>query len=225
MGINRFRNHPIIKEFNGLKKFFRKNETIVSRQRMEDFKRFTEVIHYSGDEVAFDIMGSVNFGQAIEYSDMDVVIYLNCDTHKIVECNAENCIKYKIYRDLLINSLIFEYSTQSYPIQIVDCINLIQLDNDITNRNFNSMPLIKFGFYRSVCRGVNRKLLHKFEDRLEADEELCNVVESSLAECFMGLIHSNSHSYSFKKYMERVEDSGSKIPQSIIDKISSYLNL
>ena len=37
---------------------------------------------------------------------------------------------------------------------------------------------------------------------LEEDEELCNVIESSIAECFLGLIHSNSHSYSFKKYME-----------------------
>ena len=105
----------------------------------------------------------------------------------------------------------------------MDCINLNQLDYDIKIRNFDSMALIKFGFYRSVCRGVNRKLLHSYENMLQSDEELCKTIENSIADCFIGLINTNSHSYSFKKYIERMEDSGSKIPQPIVDKINSYL--
>ncbi|MCB1140852.1 MAG: hypothetical protein H7A24_07130 [Leptospiraceae bacterium] len=220
----RFQNHPIIKEFNGIKKFFRKNETHISRKRMEDLKKFTEVIGESGDTIAFDIMGSVNFGQAIEYSDMDIVYYIKCDNNSIEDCLTEDCGRFKIYKELLINSLIYEYSSQSYPIQIVDCLNLNQVEHDIKIRNFESLALIKFGFYRSVCRGVNRKVLHFYEQLLEEDEELCNVIESSIAECFLGLIHSNSHSYSFKKYMERLEFNGSKIPSSILEKITTYLN-
>lgn len=79
MSILRFKDHPIIKEFNGLKKFFRSKETDISRKRIEDFKRFVEMIRSTGDDIAFDILGSVNFGQALQDSDTDVVIYLNCD--------------------------------------------------------------------------------------------------------------------------------------------------
>jgi hypothetical protein len=223
MGILRFKNHPIIKEFNGLKKFFRSKETPISRRRIDDFKRFVEIIRSSGDEVAFDMMGSVNFGQALEHSDTDVVIYMNCDKGRIGDCDPENCTRLNIYKNLLINSLVYEYTSYTYPIQVVDCINLNQLDYDIKIRNFDSMALVKFGFYRSVCRGVNRKLLHSYENRLQSDEELCKIIENSIADCFLGLINSNSHSYSFKKYIERMEDSGSKIPQPIVDKINSYL--
>ncbi|NBU98436.1 MAG: hypothetical protein EBS19_09550 [Spirochaetia bacterium] len=99
MGIIRFKDHPTIKEFNGLKKFFRSRETPISRKRIDDFKRFVEVIQTSGDEVAFDMMGSVNFGQALENSDTDVVIYMNCDTGRIGECDHENCSRLNIYKN------------------------------------------------------------------------------------------------------------------------------
>ena len=194
MGIRRFQNHPIIKEFNGLKKFFRGHETIVSRNRINDFKRFVTLIESSGDSIAFDLMGSVNFGQATEHSDTDVVMYLNCDPGRIGDCDHENCI------------------------------NLSQLDYDLKIRNFNSLALTKFGFYRSICRGINRKLLHQYELRLGEDVELCDVIESSLADCFLGLIHSSQHSYSFKKYIERVQDGGFKVPETMANKINSYLS-
>jgi hypothetical protein len=224
MGIRRFQTHPIISEFNGLKKFFRAHETEASRRRILDFKHFVEMVRSTGDEVAFDMMGSVNFGQAVENSDTDVVIYLHCDHAKIGDCDPENCSRLRIYKHLLVNSIVYEYVENPYQIQVVDCINLNQLDYDLKIRNFDSMALLKFGFYRSICRGVNRKLLHSFEKRLENDEELCLVIENFIADCFLGLIHSNSHSYSFKKYMERVQFSGFKIPDSMLDKINSYLN-
>ena len=95
---------------------------------------------------------------------------------------------------------------------------------DLKIRNFNSLALTKFGFYRSICRGINRKLLHQYELRLGEDVELCDVIESSLADCFLGLIHSSQHSYSFKKYIERVQDGGFKVPETMANKINSYLS-
>lgn len=224
MGIKKFQNHPIIKEFNGLKKFFRAHETKVSRNRIGDFKNFVEMIEATGDSIAFDVMGSVNFGQAMEHSDTDVVVYLNCDPGRIGDCDNENCTKLKLYKNLLINTLVYEYSTNSYPVQFVDCINLNQLDYDIKIRNRDSLALIKFGFYRSICRGINRKLLRQYEERLAKDPELCDHIEKSLADCFMGLIHSSQHSYSFKKYIERVEDEGFKVPETMATKINTYLS-
>jgi hypothetical protein len=224
MSILRFKDHPIIKEFNGLKKFFRSKETDISRKRIEDFKRFVEMIRSTGDDIAFDILGSVNFGQALQDSDTDVVIYLNCDHGRIGTCDHENCSRLEIYKNLLINSLVFEYSSLSYPIQIVDCINLNQIDYDLRIRNFDSLALIKFGFYRSICRGVNRQILHGFEKRLQEDEELCKVIEKYISDFFLGLIHSNSHSFSFHKYMDRLQASGFQIPPSFLEKINKYLN-
>lgn len=225
MGIKRFQNHPLIKEFNGLKKFFRSHETSVSRNRINDFKKFVDLIESSGDTIAFDLMGSVNFGQATEYSDTDIVLYLNCDPCKNGDCDHENCTKLNLYKNLLINTLVYEYSNKTYPVQVVDCINLNQLDYDIKIRNFNSLPLVKFGFYRSICRGINRKLLYQFEQRLEEDVELCIQIETSLADCFLGLIHSSQHSYSFKKYIERVQDGGFKLPETMVSKINAYLSM
>ncbi|MCB1176460.1 MAG: hypothetical protein KDK36_02670 [Leptospiraceae bacterium] len=224
MGIQRFKDHPIINEFNGLKKFFRAHETDASRKRISDFKNFVDMVRSTGDEVAFDIMGSVNFGQAVENSDTDIVIYLNCDSGNHGDCDHENCSRLPIYKHLLVNSIVYENSGNNYQIQVVDCINLNQLDYDLETRNFDSMALLKFGFYRSICRGVNRKLLHSYEQRLESDEELCKKIEAYIADCFLGLIHSNSHTYSFKKYMERVQFSGFQIPPSMLEKINSYLS-
>ena len=224
MGIKRFQNHPIIKEFNGLKTFFRKHETDISRSRIADFKKFVDLIGSTGDFIAFDLMGSVNFGQAMESSDTDVVMYLHCDKGRIGDCDHENCSRLELYKNLLINSIAYEHLNKSYAIQVVDCINLSQLEYDIKIRNFDSLALVKFGFYRSICRGINRKLLHKFEEKLQSDEELCSTIEQSLADCFLGLIHSSQHSYSFKKYIERVEDGGFRVPQNMASKINSYLS-
>jgi hypothetical protein len=225
MGIRRFENHPIIKEFNGLKKFFRKHETHASRSRINDFKKFVNLIQSTGDPLAFDLLGSVNFGQATESSDTDAVMYMNCDEGRIGDCDHENCSRLNLYKNLLTNSIAYDHSKHSYPIQVVDCINLNQLSYDIKIRNKDSLVLVKFGFYRSICRGVNRTLLHKYEAMLEEDEELCISIEESLADCFLGFIHSSQHSYSFKKYIERVEDKGFKVPDNMATKINSYLQM
>ena len=220
MTIPGFRNHPVIQEFNGLKRFFRSHETTISRQRISDFKKFTELL--GAEEVAFDLMGSVNFGQAKEYSDADVVLYLKCDHND--DCDAANCKQVSLYKNLFMNTLVYEYKASPYSLQVVDCINLSQLDQDLDQKNTSSMALIKFGFYRSVCRGINRKLLRKYESRLAQNSELCQNVENSLKECFSGLKKSSQHSYSFKKYIERMEEEGIKIPPSMAEKIHTYLD-
>lgn len=224
MGIIRFKDHPIIKEFNGIKKFFRSQETVISRQRIKDLKEYVFQIQRTGENIAFDVLGSVNFGQAVENSDIDIVIYLKCDKNNIGNCDHENCSKLSVYIDLLKNHLAFARSSESYPLQIVDCINLNQIEYDLKIRNFDSFSLIKFGFYRSICRGINRKLLHKYERQLQRDDELCLAIEKNLSDFFLGLVHSNSHTYSFYKYIDRLQANGFKIPQQVLDKINHYLN-
>lgn len=75
MTISGFKNNPTIQKFTGLKRYFRSHETTVSRERIEDFKKFSKLINFGGDVVAFDILGSLNFGQATAESDTDIVMY------------------------------------------------------------------------------------------------------------------------------------------------------
>lgn len=224
MGILRFKEHPFVKQFNGLKKFFRSQETIVSRERIKDLKEFVYQIQKTGEDIAFDVLGSVNFGQATEYSDIDIVIYLKCDKDNIGSCDYENCTKLPVYIDLLRNHLAFSHSSNSYPLQIVDCINLNQIEYDLKIRNFDSFALVKFGFYRSICRGINRKLLHKYEVELQNDDELCRIIERNISDFFLGLIQSNSHTHSFYKYIDRLRAQGFKIPQQVFDRIDHYIH-
>ncbi|MCB1157956.1 MAG: hypothetical protein H7A25_23520 [Leptospiraceae bacterium] len=224
MTITKFVNNPLIKEFNGLKRFFRKYETDVSKERILDFKHFTSMINSSGDKVAFDLLGSVNFGQAERYSDADVIIYLDCDEPGITECGAESCEKYKLYKKLLMNTLVYEYANNTYKVEFVDCINLRQLERDIIDTKTDSFTIVKFAFYRSICRGINRSVLRYYENLLMNNEELCDAIETALEDCFRGLTKTSQHSYSFRKYMERLEhNKGFKVPESVAQKVKSYL--
>lgn len=108
-------------------------------------------------------MGSVNFGQATEHSDTDVVMYLNCDPGRIGDCDHENCTRLNLYKNLLINTLVYEYSNKSYPVQVVDCINLAQLDYDLKLEiliHWHSLSLVSTGLFvegliASCCTNTN----------------------------------------------------------------------
>ncbi|TGL34089.1 hypothetical protein EHQ52_06080 [Leptospira koniambonensis] len=215
-------NSNIVK-FVGLKKFFRSHETGVSRERIEDFKKFNKLINYGGDEVAFDILGSLNFGQATSDSDTDIVMYTRCEEGRMGECGLENCYKIALFKHMFLNLVTFEHNSQAYKLEIVDCINLNQLEKDIKDKNAESALLIRFCFYRSICRGVNRRLLHKYENMISDNLPLWEKISESLEECFEGIIKSSQHTYSFHKYAGRLADKGIKLPGSMAEKIKDYL--
>lgn len=216
--------NPLIKEFNSLKKFFRTYETPVSRERIADLKNFTSMITSSGDKVAFDLLGSVNFGQAETYSDADLIVYLECDEEHGGECEYHNCRKYRMYKKLLMNTLVYRYAENTYKVDFVDCINLKQLDRDIQSKDTESVLIAKFGFYRSICRGINKRVLRPYENMLVVEQDLMDMVESYLEDFLRDIIHTSQHFYSFKKYLERVAFRHGQIPESVLDKIQTYLS-
>ncbi|PJZ68352.1 hypothetical protein CH373_17485 [Leptospira perolatii] len=223
MTLPRFRNNATIQKFIGLKRFFRSHETNISRERIEDFKKFSRLLNYGGDEIAFDILGSLNFGQATAESDTDIVMYTRCEDNRMGECSLEDCYKISLFKHMFLNLVTFEHSEQAYTLEIVDCINLNQLEKDILEKNGDSPLLVRFCFYRSICRGVNRKLLHKYENMITDQELLTDDLEKALEECFDGIIQSSQHTYSFHKYKGRLADKGIYIPGSMTDKIKDYL--
>ncbi|EQA35419.1 hypothetical protein LEP1GSC047_1757 [Leptospira inadai serovar Lyme str. 10] len=218
-----FKDSETIKKFIGLKKFFRSHETKISRERIEDFKKFSKLINYGGDEVAFDILGSLNFGQATVDSDTDIVMYTRCEDSKMGECGLENCYKISLFKHMFLNLVTFEHNSNAYKLEIVDCINLNQLEKDIADGNESSALIIRFCFYRSICRGVNRKLLHRYENMISERLPLWASISKSVEECFDGIIVSSQHTYSFHKYAGRLEEKGIKLPGSMAAKIKDYL--
>ncbi len=223
MAVPRFRNHEIIRQFNGLKRLFRDFETRVSRQRIADLRAICATPPERRRDLAFDILGSVNFGQAQTSSDTDLVIYTRCPNQKR-DCEPADCTGDST-ADCTFTRLVASIKRSlPYRIEVVDCLDLNAVERDIANRSVDSGILLRFGFYRSICRSVNGRLLRHFEMRLSQDATLCEQIESSLTGCFFGLIGSSQHSYSFQKYTERVRAEGYNITPGMAEKIREYLS-
>lgn len=218
MAVPKFRENSIIREFNGLKHLFRDCETKVSKQRIADLMFASREARSNGRDLAFDVLGSVCFGQAQSYSDTDIVIYTRC-TSCPDDCDVLSCPEVIDFQNKFSGII-----RSSYPLQIIDCLNLNTLERVLRERDVSDGTLIRFGFYRSICKCVNGRLLRRYETQLSQDNILCEQIETSLIGCFFGLIHSSAHTYSFRKYVERMEAEGYHITVSMADKIREYLS-
>jgi len=218
-----FADHPLVSEFNDLKKYFRRHETQASRKRILQFRAFSRVIAEAGLPVGFDVMGSVNFGLAMESSDVDLVLYITCEDGYDGECPSPKCRTQQHVENLLIHTWIRGISEAPYPVQIVDCINLNLLRRDLERGDPESPVLLRFAFYRSVCRGVNARLLRPFQDTLVANQELVRKMQPYLWTLFDELLKSSKHNYSLHKYQERLHQLGIRIPGSMMERIRGHL--
>ncbi|MBI3396680.1 MAG: hypothetical protein HY042_12650 [Spirochaetia bacterium] len=219
-----FAEHALIKQFNELKKYFRKHETMESRFRVKNFRHFAKIMNAAGLPIAFDFLGSVNFGQAAPGSDVDVVLYLRCEDCNVNECQPDTCRTRAYVEHLLLRTLVREYSPNPYEVQVVDCVNLVQLDKDLAAGAGDSPVLLKFAFYRSICRSVNARLLRPYQMQLMENPRIIETLQPSLWILFDGLIKSSRHTWSLRKYQDRLRDFGVRIPASIITRIRSHLD-
>ncbi|MBI39737.1 MAG: hypothetical protein CMF59_09060 [Leptospiraceae bacterium] len=213
----------MIEDYNLIKRYFREYETSHSKNRMQDFRKFARMIQDAGYQVAFDFVGSVNFGQADTNSDVDFVLYLACEKSYRGECDETHCRTRHQIENLLIRTLIREYVVRPYEIQVVDCLNLNLLDAELERGDAMSPALFRFAFYRSICRCVNARVLKPYLNRLMANPPLVEGLRSELAAVFDGLNRWSPHSISFSKYKSRLEDLGVRIPDSMLEKIRSHL--
>jgi len=219
-----FANHPLVIRFNELKKYFRKFETPISRARVKEFRQFSKIISTAGLPVAFDFLGSVNFGQATVSSDVDVVLYITCENDYAGECNPENCRSMEHVKRLLLQTLVREYAQHPYEVEIVDAINLNQLNVELEKADPDSPVLIRFAFYRSICRNANAGLIRPFQNRLLANKELVAKMQPNLWTIFEGLVRSSQYTWSMHKYRERLETMGIRLPAGIIRRIHEHLD-
>lgn len=218
-----FASHPLIRQFNQLKKYFRNYETSVSRDRVREFHQLAISLKNQGLEVAFDFLGSVNFGQATRISDVDLVIYLHCREDESSHCDLRTCDHIRRVEQIMLRELLEKYTFKPYDIDIVDCINLAQLKSEIERADRDSPVLLRFAFYRSVCRLVNAPLIRPYQSLLEKNNQLVADMFPDIKIILENLVQSSKHNWSFKKYESRMLEVGIHIPAPILQKIQEHL--
>ena len=207
-----FADHPLIREFNEIKRYFRKHETQESRSRLRQFRSYTRRINEGGGEVAFDFVGSINFGQAIVGSDVDIVTYLRCPDVCGASCPASCANHTGVHRQLLETLHDGNNPQHAYDVQVIDTINLTELERTLRNGDADSHLLLRFAFYRSICRPVNIKILRPYQNQLVLNRVLIENMRPRLRELFDGLCTTSKHHLSFNKYQERLAELGIKVP-------------
>ncbi|MDH4263643.1 MAG: hypothetical protein OEV78_11420 [Spirochaetia bacterium] len=223
---NPFPDNDVFKKFLGLKDYFKKHQTRATKNRIREIATVGRMVRSSGDTIAFDFLGSVNFGMADSTSDVDLVLYLDCPSVSVeTEMNHENCPKLKLYETLILHTLVYNISKEKYKIQIVDHINLSSLKKAIDDENMETDIIARFVFYRTLCRGINKRFLHPLEKKIIAKPHLFKSIESMLTEALIEFTRSSSHGSSFKKYIDRLQDKGIGIPESVAKKVMEYLAL
>lgn len=204
-----------IGEFRLVRDFFRKYETEETKRRIADLRKIYRSLEKRGEEVAFDLLGSANFGMMEERSDVDLVLYRRCPcSHALPEAA---CTLPRLLGEC------FKRLEERYRVEVTDCVNLNRVEASIQEENADCPALQRFVLYRSICRPVNLRLIRKTETLLAEKPNLKRKIEYEIRDYFKSMAFAPSNIYSFKKYQARLNDQGVRLPPRILRKIESYL--
>jgi len=208
---------PEIQLFQEIKQFFRLFQTEETEKRISKLESAVELMQGKLDDIAMDIVGSVNLGISEKSSDIDIVLYLRCG----LECPAliEQCNHFQKTKQL-----ISKYLGDKYKFEIIDCIDLSIVENSIREENYECETTQRFVTYRSICRPINYKIIAPVEDLLNSNIEYRKEMEGSIRSYFKIFVTTSQHLNSFDKYQTRLKTIGIKIPKPIEDKIKAYLS-
>ena len=205
-----------ISRFRRVKKFFLGHETEVSRRMIRELRMIYRELKERGMRVAFDLLGSLNFGIANSGSDIDLIVYLRGE-----ECLPDPndaCII-----PLPLQAVFDELKKHHLEIEVCDSLDLDRVQKAILAEDLNDAHLQRFAFYRTTCRPVNLRLIKEVENLLLLRPTLQRKLEASVREYIRIMISSVRHIYSFKKYQSRLIEKGIKMPEEIADLLSKYL--
>jgi hypothetical protein len=168
------------------------------------------------DDIAMDVVGSVNVGMSEESSDIDLILYLRCDsscTDGFAQCER--------YRQA--EAMIREILGNRYKADILDCIDLNRVEKSIREKNYECEVTQRFVSYRSLCRPIHYRVIAPIEDLLNEDMAYRKELEGSIRSYFKIFVTTSQHIRSFRKYEARLSAVGIKLPESIRGKIRRYL--
>lgn len=205
-----------IRLFNTLRGFFQLHETEASRTRITALEDFCLDLASCGHEIAFHLLGSLNFGMATDTSDLDTVLYF-----RDPDLTVADDVSYAVpdYVSCRLEGL----KARGLEVSICDCLNLARIEEAIKQEDVRNMLLQRFIFYYGTCRCVNAHLIKEVENLLTDKQPFRFLVEGELAEVFRMMISSFRHYYSFKKYQVRLQEKGMTVPPYIEERIWEYL--
>jgi len=207
---------PIL-EFREVRDFFRRYETEETKKRIADLRKIYRSLEKRGEEVAFDLLGSANFGMMEEGSDVDLVLYRRCPCDHGLPDRA--CSLPRLLGEC------FRSLEERYRVEVTDCVNLNRVEESIRQEDPGCPALQRFVLYRSICRPVNLRLIRKTESLLSEHSNLKRKIEYEIRDYFKSMAFAPSNIYSFKKYRARLNDQGVRLPPRILRKIDSYLRM
>jgi len=217
--MEKYSHIPEFELYNDIKNFYRSFQTVETDERLEQLEevtlRFDQQIQ---QDVAMDVMGSVNMGLSQLGSDIDFVLYVRC----IGTCDKEfnQCERYQEAM-----RSIKEIIGGEYDFQIMDCINLNAVEQAIREKDYESDILQRFVAYRAICRPINYRALAPVEDMLNRDMEFRRELEGSIRSYLQIFINTSQHTRSFEKYEKRLKHLGIKLPDAVRDKVQTYLRM
>jgi uncharacterized protein len=214
---------PEITLYNEIKHFYRSFQTLETEEMLHSLADVTDLLEDKlHANIAMDVMGSVNFGISMSGSDIDMVLYLRCEDnhpcHGKCAGGSEVCT-YLQNADKMIGEIL----KGKYAYHILDYVNLNRVEDGIQEKNYENDSLMRFVFYRAICRPVNYRVIAPTEDMLNKDMAFRKEVEGSLHAFFKIIAATSRHIGSFMKYEQRLSSLGIKLPNWIQEKVKLYL--
>jgi uncharacterized protein len=208
---------PEIQLYNEIKEFYRMFQTQETEERLDILEQVALLMEEKiRDDIAMDVVGSVNVGMSEENSDIDLILYIRCDsgcTEGFAQCER--------YRQA--EAMIRKILGNRFKAEILDCIDLNRVEKSIREKNYECEVTQRFVAYRSLCRPIHYRVIAPIEDLLNEDMAYRKELEGSIRSYFKIFVTTSQHVRSFRKYEERLSAVGIKLPESIRGKIRRYL--
>ncbi|HPB83626.1 MAG TPA: metallophosphoesterase [Spirochaetota bacterium] len=216
MKIKKYSHIPEIVLFKEIKQFFKLFQTRETEDRVDRLEKAIQLMEGKFDDIALDIVGSVNFGQAQPSSDIDIIVYIKNNGMNNMDCMQSD-------RVTDVKNAIGNYIGDEYKFEILDCIDLDIVEKSILHKDFECETTQRFVAYRSICKTINYRLIAPIEDMLNEDIEFRKELEGSIRSYLKVFATTPPHIQSFDKYQNRLKSVGITLPESIRKKISAYL--
>jgi Icc-related predicted phosphoesterase len=208
---------PEIQLYNEIKEFYRMFQTQETEERLDVLEQVALLMEEKiRDDIAMDVVGSVNVGMSEESSDIDLILYLRCDS----SCTEgfDQCERYR-----QAEAMIREILGNRFKAEILDCIDLNRVEKSIREKNYECEVTQRFVSYRSLCRPIHYRVIAPIEDLLNEDMAYRKELEGSIRSYFKIFMTTSQHVRPFRKYEARLSAVGIKLPESIRGKIQRYL--
>ena len=208
---------PEIQLYNELKQFYQMFQTQETDERLDMLEQVAILMEDKiGDDIAMDVVGSVNVGLSEKSSDIDFVLYLRCES----AC-AEGFSQCERYRQA--SAMIKENLGTRYKAEILDCVDLNLVEKSIREKNYECETTQRFVSYRALGRPINYRVIGPLEDLLNQDMDYRQELEGSIRSYFKIFVTTSQNVRSFGKYEARLNAIGIKLPDSIRGKVQQYL--